>query len=430
MQTLQVHPNKRFLMKADGTPFFWLGDTAWELFHRLNREEADRYLETRAEQGFNVIQAVALAEFEGLTVENAYGRLPLRKNEAGQYDPSMPDTDGEYSYWDHMDYVIRKAAQLGLYIALLPNWGDKFNQMWGKGPEVFDKENAEVYGRWLGKRYKDQVNIIWILGGDRPLHTRQHFGITEALAHGLRSADKGRHLISFHPTGGSSSSLHLHNEEWLNFNMIQSGHGARSFPNYNMIQTDYERKPVKPIVDAEPCYEDHPINFKQDNEFFDAVDVRKACYWSVFAGGFGVTYGHHCIWSFSTDPGLYFPMHWKDALKRPAAEQMKRLKRLMESRPFFDRIPDQSLLAVNYEGYNHQQATRGSDYAFIYAPHGIFVQVRLGVLAGKSVKVSWFDPRTGETIPVGSFENSGVQKFIPPGHGREMDYVLILDSEV
>ncbi|MDD2503494.1 MAG: putative collagen-binding domain-containing protein [Clostridia bacterium] len=108
---------------------------------------------------------------------------------------------------------------------------------------------------------------------------------------------------------------------------------------------------------------------------------------------------------------------------------MKHLRQLMESRPFFERIPDQSLLVDNYEGYNHQQAARGEDYAFIYAPHGIFVKVRLGVLEGKSVKVSWFNPRTGETSPVGIFKNTGEQTFIPPGHGREQDYVLILDSE-
>ena len=39
---LKVSENQRFLVYADGKPFFWLGDTAWELFHRLNREEADR----------------------------------------------------------------------------------------------------------------------------------------------------------------------------------------------------------------------------------------------------------------------------------------------------------------------------------------------------------------------------------------------------
>ncbi len=80
---LQVSENTRFLVTADGRPFFWLGDTAWELFHRLTREEAERYLRNRAERRFTVIQAVALAELDGLDDPNPYGERPL--------DRSRPD---------------------------------------------------------------------------------------------------------------------------------------------------------------------------------------------------------------------------------------------------------------------------------------------------------------------------------------------------
>src|SRR4051812_47911966 len=78
--SLKVSENKRFLVTADGRPFFWLGDTAWELFHRLNREEAVRYLRNRAERRFTVIQAVALAELNGLNDPNPYGHRPLLDN--------------------------------------------------------------------------------------------------------------------------------------------------------------------------------------------------------------------------------------------------------------------------------------------------------------------------------------------------------------
>src|SRR6188472_2788845 len=71
---LRVSENRRFLVTADGQPFFWLGDTAWELFHRQTREDAERYLRDRAERRFTVIQAVALAEFDGLGTPNAYGQ--------------------------------------------------------------------------------------------------------------------------------------------------------------------------------------------------------------------------------------------------------------------------------------------------------------------------------------------------------------------
>ena len=431
LQRIKVSDNKRFLVKVDGTPFFWLGDTAWELFHRLNREDAEYYLKTRSQQGFTVIQAVALAEFGGVTTGNAYGRKPLLKNQYGEYDPGLPDVSADandYDYWDHVDFIIEKAAEYGLYIALLPTWGDKFNMKWGRGPDIFNKENAYNYGKWLGDRYKNHNNIIWVLGGDRPLLTSRHFAIINAMAAGLKEGDEGRHLMTFHPTGGHSSSYHVHDEEWLDFNMIQSGHGKVNNENYKMITDDYDRLPVKPTFDAEPCYEDHPIGFKAENGYFDAADVRRAAYWAVFAGGMGHTYGHHCIWSMNTEPVPYFIMDWKTALLRPGAKQMVYLRSLMESRSFLDRVPDQSLIAENYEGANYLVATRGKDYALIYTPSGLNIKVNMGKISGNLVGANWYDPRTGKYVYIGMYENKGVLDFLPPSSGRGEDWILVLDS--
>ena len=148
--------------------FFYLADTAWELLHKLNREETDWYCRERARQGFTVFQTVALAELDGLRTPNAYGRLPLQTSD-GMPDPARPDTEGPYSYWDHVDFAVHTAEQYGLYVALLPAWGDKFNRKLGKGPEIFTTENARIYVRWIGARYRDASNIIWMLGGDRML---------------------------------------------------------------------------------------------------------------------------------------------------------------------------------------------------------------------------------------------------------------------
>ena len=86
MQRIHVSSNRRFLVKDDGTPFFWLGDTAWELFHRCDRDEVAHYLENRRQKGFNVIQAVVLAEEDGLNTPNALGYCPLINN-----DPTQPN---------------------------------------------------------------------------------------------------------------------------------------------------------------------------------------------------------------------------------------------------------------------------------------------------------------------------------------------------
>ena len=432
VQLLKVSDNKRFILKKDGSPFFWLGDTAWELFHKLSKIDADLYLENRAERKFTVIQAVALAEFDGITVSNAYGRKPLLQNSNGEYDPTMPDLtlegDNNYSYWDHVDYIVDKAASLGLYIGFLPTWGDKYNKCWGQGPEIFNGENAKKYGKWLGQRYKDKTNIIWILGGDRQLTTSKHFSVVNEMAAGLKEGDEGKHLMTLHPAGEFSSTYHVNDEKWMDFNMIQSGHGRLNLENYKMVSEDYVRLPVKPVVDGEPRYEDHPINFNPINGYFDDFDSRQAVYWAVFAGAFGHTYGHHSIWCMCTQPKDYFIMNWKDAITRPGANQMQYVRNLIESRPFLDRIPDQELIAENYNGANHLQGTRGEKYAFIYSPNGLIIKVNMGRISGENVKAHWYNPRKGTTSYVGEYLNKGTQSFVPPTSGRNSDWVLVLDD--
>lgn len=335
---LKVSDNHRFLVTAEGKPFFWLGDTTWELFHRLDREEAGRFLENRAAKGFNVVQAVALAEFDGLTAPNAYGRLPLKDN-----DPLRPDEE----YFKHVDWIVAKANSLGIYVGFLPTWGDKRNKKWGAGPEVFTPQNAEIYGERLGRRYKD-AGIVWILGGDRPVENDGHKEIIHAMARGLRKGDGGTHLITFHPTGGSGSSVPFHDEAWLDFNMRQNGHNPEFTGRYDKTREDYDRTPVKPVLDGEPIYEGHPVSFDAKKHGHSvAADIRRPFYWDVFTGGFGHTYGHHSVWSMHSSkrkPVNSPIMPWTEAIDEPGASQVGIGRRLMESRPFLTRIPDDSVL--------------------------------------------------------------------------------------
>jgi hypothetical protein len=428
---LRVSENKRHLVTENGDPFFWLGDTTWEIFHRLNAEEAVEFLECRAVQGFNVIQSVALAEFDGLTVPNAYGRFPLLKNAEGIFDPTLPDLESgtdDNHYWAHVDRIIGLASDRGIYVGLLPTWGDKYNTMWGKGPDIFTTENARAYGLWIGRRYCGCTNIVWILGGDRPLKTRRHFEIIKAMAEGIREGDEGKHLITFHPSGESSSSDYVHDEEWLDFNMIQSGHGKLNLETWEFIKADWDKTPVKPTLDGEPRYEDHPIGFNPVNGYFDAADVRQAAWWGVMAGGLGVTYGHHSIWSMNRESEPYFPLNWRQAMVRPAAGQMRFLKQLALSRPMLERIPDQDLVVEQYEGASRILAARGEAYAFLYSPSGLKINVQLGRIRGRKVHASWFNPRTGFCMEIGIFPNEGTHAFLPVLSGRGEDWVLVLDG--
>lgn len=421
---LKVSANGRFLVRDDGTPFFWLGDTAWELFHRLTREDAEIYLRDRAAKGFTVIQAVALAEFEGLDVPNAYGNLPL-----ANHDPEKPLEP----YWEHVDWIVAKAAELGLTIGLLPTWGDKVVKRWGAGPEIFHPQNARAYGAWIGRRYRDQP-VIWINGGDRAPDSDDHFAIFRALGEGLREGDGGRHLMTFHPQGGRSSGEFFHADGWLDLNMFQSGHHARDIDTAAMLARDYARTPPKPVLDGEPCYEDHPINWRPENGWFDDWDVRKAVYGSVFAGGCGVTYGCHDIWQFLSAqhrPVSSARTPWQEALKLPGSSQMKHLKRLMLARPYLTRVPDPELLPAGPgEPPGRCAATRDADgsYAFLYTGAGNPITVDLTRLDAASVTAWWYSPRDGGAAWAGTLPGGGQREFTPPSSGPGHDWVLVLDD--
>ena len=434
---LKISENKRFLVTETGEPFFWLGDTAWELFHRLNREDADRYLEDRASRGFTVIQAVALAEFDGLNTPNAYGHRPLV-----EHDPARPDVqDGPNNdYWDHVDYIVDKANSLGLRVGFLPTWGDKWNQKWGVGPVVFTPENAAAYGEWLGRRYKERA-LIWILGGDRAIETDEHRAIIVAMARGLRAGDGGTHLCTFHPMGGHSSSEWFHKNDWLDFNMRQNGHDAEFTPSYAGTIDDYNREPIKPVIDGEAIYEDHPVSFRpQEHGHSIASDVRRALYWDLFSGAFGHTYGHHSVWQMwqpGRDP-INFPLlPWYEAVAQPGASQMQIGRRLIESRPILTRIPDDSIIvtdrvetSVPGAGRYRFKATRDNEgtYAMVYAPVCRAFTVRMDVIQGSRVRAWWFNPRNGEAEEIGTFANTGERTFVPPDPGEMLDWVLVLDD--
>lgn len=423
--------NRRFIVDEDGKPFFWLADTAWELFHRLKREEAEFYLENRRQKGINVIQTVALAEVKGLREPNPYGHLPLHND-----DPTRPNE----LYFQHVDYIINIAAEKGLYIGLLPTWGDKVNKgMWGDGPVIFTPENAYHYGSFLGHRYRNHKNVVWILGGDRPaVHNDiDYTPIWHAMARGIQSAMPLKAFMSYHPMGGQGSSNLLHHADWLDMNMWQSGHLRPDLPNWEMIESDYQRTPPKPALDAEPCYEDHPINpftrkWLPEYGYFRDYEVRKAAYRAIFAGACGHTYGHHSVWQMydvNRAPINYPDCTWQDALDRPGVSQLIHLKNLMLSRPYLNRIPDQLLIAsdVGTDG-NHIRATRSSDgsYAMIYIPFPQTFEVDLSQLSGQRAVAWWYDPQTGARKGVGHYAIGSTQVFTTPEGGE--DWVLVLDE--
>ncbi len=425
---LKVSANNRYLVHQDGTPFFWLGDTAWELFHRLNRAEVEQYLENRRGKGFTVIQAVALAELDGLNTPNAHGDRPLLNNNPETPDTtpgSNPGNGTEYDYWDHVDYVVNTAQSKGIYIGMLPTWGS--HVVGG----TIHAGNAETYGRFLGQRYAAEP-VIWILGGDR--NASGYESTWRAMAKGIAigvsgGEDYSKVLTTYHPPGGNTSSTWFHNDGWLDFNMLQTGHG-RNTDVWNRISNDYNRAPTKPVMDGEPTYEDHPISFNTANGYATDYDVRKYAYWDLFAGAHGHTYGCHNIWQMyapGRNPVSWAHAYWYDSLDFDGAWDMMHVRNLMLSRPILARVPDQSIVTDARSSGDRIQATRGDGYLFVYSASGQAFTVNLGKISGTGLKGWWYNPRDGTAASIGTFGNTGQQAFSPPSTGT--DWVLVLDDE-
>jgi hypothetical protein len=253
------------------------------------------------------------------------------------------------------------------------------------------------------------------------------------MARGLKKGDGGRHLMTFHPTGGRTSSEWFHEDEWLDFNMHQTGHRDRG--SWQSIEKDYNRSPTKPVLDGEPLYEDHPINFDPVKFGFSADwQVRRLAYWHVFAGSCGHTYGCHNIWQMyapGRQPISWAHHYWYESLDLWGARDMQHVKNLMLSRPYLSRVPDQSIVVSEIgDGDGHVRATRDSQgsYAFIYSPLGQPVTVNLEKLSGTEVKAWWYDPRHGTANQIDVFPKKGTREFKPPIQGKGNDWVLVLDD--
>lgn len=438
MKPLMLSENHHYLMTADGKPFFWLGDTGWLLFSKMDRKEADQYLEDRRKKGFNVIQVMVL---HGIPADNKYGRQALIKG-----DISKPDTTAgnsstdtlQYDYWDHLDYIIDKAAKKGLYMALVPVWGTNVK----KG--LVSPKQAKLYAEFLAKRYRNRPNIIWLNGGD--IKGSDSLAVWQTIGKTLRANDPN-HPITFHPRGRTQSSDWFQSAPWLDFNMVQSGHRRYDQDtsqneklhygedNWKYIEADYRLKPTKPTIDGEPSYEGIPQGLHDITQpRWTAADVRRYGYWSVFAGAFGYTYGQNSVMQMhqkaDKESAYGSDELWTKALQAPGARQMIHLKELMLSRSYFDRVPDPSVIAgKNGDKYDRIFATRGKDYIMVYTYTGRNFRLNMAKLPGAQVKVSWFDPRSGKTKTADNIANTGIAEFNPPGEtANGNDWVLILDT--
>lgn len=398
---LRVGPDHRHLVDQNSTPFLIQGDAPWSLISGVTREEAELYLESRRRKGFNSI-IVSLIEHKYRGPVNRYGEGPFT-------------TPGDFStpnekYFQHADWIIRKAAEKGIQVLLAPIYLGYIGTDEGWIEEVLANgpEKCRRWGRYVGQRYRDFDNLIWMIGGDRnPDKARED---VNAVVAGIREFDK-RHLFTAHCHPENSAIDQYRNDGWLELNNTYT-YGIV----HRMLLADYRRVPAMPFVLMESTYEgEHNAS---------AVQIRRQAYWAVLCGATGQVMGNRPVWLF--DPG------WQAALDSPGAQDMARLNALFNSRPWYELIPDEKHQVVvdglgEFRGLDYLAAARTGDGSTViaYLPSARTFTVEMNKIAGKTAKAWWFDPRTGKSNLAGEFPASGQRQFTPPGEG---DWVLILDD--
>lgn len=416
-------PNGRHLIMGNGTPFFWLADSADALVRRLDRAGIDLYLRTRAAQRFTIIQTAALGGPDALRQANAYGLVPFDDG-----DPTRPNE----GYFTHLDHVVLRANALGLVVALQPVGA-------GFAARGLATNAAVSFAAFLARRYRDQA-VMWVLGSGDGVEDAQQRSLWTAMGSTLRTETRARQMIAYLPADvPTRGAPWCQAQPWMDLALHRSGLSPEPWKG---ITTGYATEPVRPLLDGDPAREDQPAPGGECDGRLSAHQERMVAYWSVFSGACGHTYANHSVCCFydggiqgNSTAGDQARTRWQDALHDPAAEQMHYLRQLLEARPYQSRVPDQSLLPqAPSDPAKYQCATRGDDddfgsdrgsYAFIYTPVQQPVTVDLTRLTGSLVEASWFDPRTGRSIWLGQFPVRGLRTFTPPG---EDDWVLVLDD--
>ena len=430
---LSVDASKKYFTNGK-QPFFWLGDTAWSLF-RLNDEETYLYLKNRADKGFTVIQCVLMR------LNIFTGGRRVRRGETvvptGNEIQNMISEENE-SYWKHVDDVLKMAEDMGLYMAALPVWGSVV----GNGFLTLD--NVSMYADFLIKRYGKRPNIIWVTGGD--IRGDKNFNVWDTLGKTLKAGCPDK-LIGYHPFGRTSSSYWFNDCEWLDFNMFQSGHRrydqrnlyswddeAANEPwhgedNWRYVEHDHALTPLRPVLDAEPSYEQIPQGLHDASEpRWQDYHVRRYGYWSVMAGACGHTYGHTAVFQFFgkdfSPPGCAVAETWEVAIHHPGASQMQILKDVMHEIKWYKCAPVDIVMDKGQKtGYI--TAFGNEDNVLIYDYLGRFFAVRAE--GYEKADAWWIDPACGVRSYMGRFNLTEGKVFFPPVKPiGQNDWLLLL----
>ncbi|MGH6944336.1 MAG: DUF4038 domain-containing protein [Geminicoccaceae bacterium] len=426
---LAVEPGKRYLVDAAGTLFLIHGDTAWSLIAQLTREDVDFYLHDRHARGFNAI-LVSLIEnhYSSNPPANAYGQRPFEDLQLGGSGAVADYTAPNEAYFAYADWVLRRAAAKGILVLLTPSYVGCCSDGWYDAMVANGADRLQRYGEYLGRRYRDFTNILWVHGGDANPPEKD---LVRAIAEGIRRFDS-RSLHTAHAAPWTPALDYWAGEPWLQVNTAYTAHpdAWSDNPVYADALEEYARPERMPFFLIEGVYE--------NSRGVSERHLRTQAYQALLSGAAGQVFGNSPIWYFDMPGYDPLPVTWKEALGSRGAQSMTHLRDLLMPIPWWLLKPDTNhTLLTDGLGPEEERAvaarTADGSLAIFYLPGSREVTIDLEQLAGPRVVASWYDPADGRfSAVVGSpFPATEPQQFRPkPGNNSSGfdDWVLILES--
>ena len=412
---LTVAPTARHVVDQSAKPFLLVGDAAWSLIAAVSDEDAEFYLENRKQHGFTAVLVNLLeSKFAPNAPANFYGVTAFNEK---------PFTTPREEYFGHVDNVLRMAAEKGLAVFLFPVFlgyqcGDD-DGGWCAAVKHASESEMRGWGEYLGSRYANYDNIVWVIGGDTdPTPVKSKL---EAMIDGIRSRDI-RHPFTVHNARGVMAVTPWSGADWLNINSTYT-EGL----DHEQAHAAYKISPAKPFFLIESQYEN--VNAR------DAQAIRAQSYWTVLSGGFGHIFGNCPLWGFGFAGSDCAPLtDWRAQLESPGSLSMQHFGALFHSRHWQTLIPDTSgnvLMAGagTFGSTDYASAACASDGTSIiaYLPSSRAITVSGACLTGSSMTAWWYDPSNGMATQIGTFPTNTPQHFTPPTTG---DWVLVVDSAV
>jgi hypothetical protein len=411
------------IIGTDGQPFFWLADTAWNLWCRGTPDEWDTYLAARKRQGFTAIQFVA-GWWRGCS-QPIHGK-------------TFDVVDGELIFDEKalrsLDLLMQKIRDAGLVASPVMLW-----TLMNYDPgQVLSEEQCIEVGRRLLERY-DADNVVWLLGGDGNYTAPQVEARWKRIGRAV-FADQPDAMATLHPCGVTWVGDAFAAEPWYRLATIQSGHGARENNLRFLVSGDYASAWTRldmPFINLEPNYEN--ARSYGDRKHLTAYHVRRASYWSLLvAPPAGVTFGINSIWIWARSPNETAERHenawvgqpWHQELDTPGARSMTVLRAFFESLPWTRLKPAPQRLSHqpgndDVENWQAVAATPEGDCLVAYAPRGGDIQLDVGGLE-PGLGVYAVDPMSGEWTDRGKLAaDGGAMTFRLPA-GPERAGLLVL----